>query len=160
MSSVRQPEATDRLPSDPQNGGDGGDGHPPDPRVVAAMEDVAARAHARPPQSRAFKIGLVVGLFVLCVIAARGCQQSQIRITKEQAIASAERRVAFKPTRVQVRLVRQGLTSRPFWAVSLSIPSAGTPGVFDQLAVIRVSANTGKVEEVRIQRNAPKPGGG
>ena len=157
MSSAPQPEATDRLASDPQNGGDG---HPPDPQTMSALEQVAARARARPPQSRRFKIGLVLVLFVLCVVAARSCQQSQIRVTKEQAIASAERRIPFKPTRVQVRLVRQGLTSRPFWAVSLSIPSPGTPGVFDQLAVVRVSANTGKVEEVRIQRSPPKPGGG
>ena len=61
----------------------------------------------------------------------------------------------FKPTRVQVRMLRQGLTSRPFWIVSLSVPRAGTTQVFDELAVVRVSANTGKVEEVRVQRDTP-----
>ena len=54
---------------------------------------------------------------------------------------------------VQVRMLRQGLTSRPVWVVSLSVPREGTQAqVFDELAVVRVNANTGKVEDVRIQR--------
>jgi len=98
------------------------------------------------------RVGLVVGLFALTLFAAKSCQQSQIRITKDQAIATAEQRIPFKPTRVQVRMLRQGLNSRPLWIVSLSVPHAGAKNVFDQLAVVRVSANTGKVEDVRIQR--------
>jgi hypothetical protein len=156
MSSVPLPEATDRLSSDAQNGGDG---HPPDPAAVAAIDAVRERARRRPPQPRWLRIGVVVLLFALCVVAARSCQQSQIRITKDQAVASAERRVPFEPTRVQVRLLRQGLTSRPFWIVSLSVPRPGT-AEFEQLAVVRVNANTGKVEDVRIQREPPPRTGG
>ena len=52
-------------------------------------------------------------------------------------------------------MLRQGLASRPFWVVSLSVPRAGDAQVFDELAVVRVNANTGKVEEVRVQRDAP-----
>ena len=66
----------------------------------------------------------------------------------------------FEPTDVQVRMLRQGLASRPIWIVSLSVPREGTTQVFDELAVVRVNANTGKVEEVRIQRDAPPPGEG
>ena len=46
---------------------------------------------------------------LLTFVASRSCQQDQIRITKEQAIATAERQVKFDPTRVQVRMLRQGL---------------------------------------------------
>ena len=96
---------------------------------------------------------MVVALLAVTFVAAKSCQQSQVRITKDQAIATAEQRIPFDPTRVQVRMLRQGLNSRPFWVVSLSVPREGTQAqVFDELAVVRVNANTGKVEDVRIQR--------
>jgi hypothetical protein len=150
MSSAPPPEATDRLASDEQSG----NGHASDPRTQAAL-DAAAAARRRPSQPVWLRVGLIVALLALTLVAARSCQQSQIRISKERAIASAEQRVPFRPTRVQVRLVRQGLTSRPFWVVSLSVPRKGETQVFDELAVVRVSANTGRVEDVRVQRDAP-----
>ena len=91
----------------------------------------------------------------LTFVASRSCQQDQIRISKEQAIATAERQVQFDPTRVQVRMLRQGLNSRPNWVVSLSIPDNGaaTPEQkFKELALVRVDANTGKVVDVKVQR--------
>jgi hypothetical protein len=83
------------------------------------------------------------------------CQKSQVRVTKENAIATAKRQIGFKPTRTQVRLLRQGLNSKPFWVVSLSIPRPGAPvdtQEFKELAVVRVDANTGKVVDVKVQR--------
>ena len=123
--------------------------------MPAAIEAMVAARRRRPPQPTWLKVGLVVGLLLLTLVAARSCQQSQVRITKDQAIATAEQRIPFEPTHVQVRMLRQGLASQPFWIVSLSVPREGTPSVFDELAVVRVSANTGKVEDVRIQRDAP-----
>jgi hypothetical protein len=124
--------------------------------MPAAIEAVGAARRRPPSQPVWLKVGLVVVLLALTFVAARSCQQSQVRITKDQAIASAERRIPFEPTHVQVRMLRQGLTSQPFWMVSLSVPREGTEAqVFDELAVVRVNANTGKVEDVRIQRDAP-----
>ena len=57
------------------------------------------------------------------LVAAQSCQQAQIRITKERAIAIARPEAGFTPERTQVRLVRQGLNGRPFWAVSFSVPA-------------------------------------
>jgi hypothetical protein len=150
MSSAPAPETTDRLASDDEQ--TGGNGHASDPRTREAIEAVAT-ARRRPPQRTWLRVGLIVFLFALTFVVAKGCQQSQIRITKEQAIASAERRVSFEPTHVQVRMLRQGLASRPLWIVSLSVPREGQPQVFDELAVVRVNANTGKVEDVRVQRD-------
>jgi hypothetical protein len=125
-----------------------------DPPPEAVIASIAA-PRRRPPQRVWLRAGLIVVLLALTFVAARGCQQSQVRITKEQATASAEARVPFEPTSVQVRLLRQGLASQPFWIVSLSVPREGESDVFDELAVVRVNANDGKVEDVRIQREAP-----
>ena len=148
MSSAPPPEATDRLASDDEQTGNG---HASDARMPAAIEAVTAARRTRPPQPVWLRVGVVVALLAITFVAARSCQQSQVRITKDQAIATAEQRIPFKPTRVQVRMLRQGLNSRPVWVVSLSVPREGT-NLFDELAVVRVSANTGKVEDVRIQR--------
>jgi hypothetical protein len=160
MSSAPAPETKDRLASDDEQ--QSGNGHASDPRMPAAIEAAAAARRRRPPQPRWLRIGLVVVLFGLTFFAANSCQRSQVRITKDQAISRAEARVPFEPTQVQVRMLRQGLSSRPFWVVSLSVPHAGTTKAFDELAVVRVNANTGKVEDVKVQPHAPAPksGGG
>ena len=90
-------------------------------------------------------------VLVLAFVVARSCQQSQVRVTKEQAIASAKQEVPFTPTRTAVRLLRQGLNSKPFWVVSLSIPLRDRDG-YRRLAVVRIDANTGKVAEVTASR--------
>lgn len=87
---------------------------------------------------------LVLGLFVACLVVAQTCQQRQVRVTKGRAVAIARGAVDFRPTRAQVRLVRQGLGGRPFWAVSLSIPRPGGDG-FERLTTARVDANSGKL---------------
>jgi hypothetical protein len=102
------------------------------------------------------RAALFVGVvLLLALVVSQSCQKSQIRITKETAIARAEREIDFEPTRTQVRLLRQGISSKPFWIVSLSIPKPGTgldSQEFSQLAVVRVDANTGEVTDVKVQR--------
>jgi uncharacterized membrane protein YkoI len=93
----------------------------------------------------------VVGLVALTFVAVQTCQKSRVRIPKEQAIATAERRISFEPRRTQIRLIRQGVRSSPVWAVSLSVPGS-SEGAFSHLAVVRVDANTGKVLEVAVEQ--------
>jgi hypothetical protein len=97
----------------------------------------------------------VLLVLVLAFVVARSCQQSQVRVTKEQAIESARQEVNFTPTRTAVRLLRQGLSSKPFWIVSLSIPRREGGG-YRQLAVVRIDANTGKVAEVNRSPNGSR----
>ena len=59
-------------------------------------------------------------------MVATTCQKRQVRISKEDAVATATRAADFKPVRTQVRLVRQGLSGHPYWAISLSVPKKGT----------------------------------
>lgn len=87
-------------------------------------------------------------MFAAAFAVSRGCQKSQIRITKERAVVTARQQVDFEAQRTQVRLVRQGLNSRPYWAVSLSIPRAD--GTFAKLATVRIDANTGKVAALNV----------
>jgi hypothetical protein len=117
---------------------------------VEALGDVA-RSRGRTGGGPWLRVGVIGCLLLLAFVASRTCQKSQIRVTKDQAIATAERQVAFEPTREQVRLVRQGLNSKPFWAVSLSVP-VGDGDRFRKLAVVKVDANTGKVASVAGSR--------
>lgn len=94
-------------------------------------------------------------ILLLAFVVSQTCQKDQVRLTKDQAIAKAEEQVNFEATRKQVRFLRQGLSSRPFWIVSLSVPFKGDPlntQRFRKLAVVEIDANTGKVTDVRVQR--------
>ena len=94
------------------------------------------------------RVAAIVGVLVVAFVAARGCQEAEVKVTKEEAIATAEGRVKFEPEETQVRLLRQGINRRPFWFVSLAIASDKDPDVFTRIAVVKVNANSGKVEEV------------
>ena len=94
-------------------------------------------------------------ILIAAFVVSQTCQKSQIRVDKDTAIATAKRQVDFNPTRTQIRLLRQGINSKPFWIVSLSIPTTGAPTTnqeFKELAVIRIDANTGKAVDVKVQR--------
>jgi peptidase YpeB-like protein len=90
-------------------------------------------------------------VLVAAFVFAQTCQKDQVRVSKEQAIATARDQVSFEPERTQIRMLRQGLGSKPFWIVSLSIPGE-REDTFRQLAVVRVDANSGKVEDVERGR--------
>lgn len=99
----------------------------------------------------------VLVLFVVTILVATTCQKAQVRVSQNQAIATARKQVAFTPKRTQVRLVRQGLNSRPYWAVSLSVPTAdGTR--YRIITVVRIDANTGRVAAVTTERNTKETG--
>jgi len=97
------------------------------------------------------RVAVIGAVLLVAFVAAQTCQKSSIRIDKDQAIVKATELVKFKPTRTQIRLVRQGITSRPFWVVSLS-RRGKKPGTFSELAVVKINANTAKVESVKSQR--------
>jgi hypothetical protein len=92
----------------------------------------------------------VAALFGVTLVAAHSCQQAQVRYDKDQAIRVAEPSAGFTPQRTQIRLVRQGLTGHPFWAVSFSVPAKSGDG-YAKLTTVRVDANTGKVASVNRQ---------
>jgi hypothetical protein len=100
------------------------------------------------------RVGVFLAILAVAFLVAQTCQKSQIRFTKTQAIAKAQRQIDFTSQRTQVRLLRQGLNSKPYWAVSLSTPG-DTKGTFHDLAVVKIDANTGKVADVKLQGRQP-----
>jgi hypothetical protein len=96
-------------------------------------------------------VAAVVALIAATAIAAQSCQQAQVRVNQERAIATARPEAGFSPERTQVRLVRQGLTAHPYWAISFSVPAASGDG-YAKLTTVRVDANTGKVAAVNRER--------
>jgi uncharacterized membrane protein YkoI len=90
---------------------------------------------------------VIVGVLVLAFFVARNCQQEQVRLTEDQAIVIAERQVNFEPERTQIRLLRQGLNSKPYWIVSLSIPGE-REDTYRRLATVQIDAKTGEVVDV------------
>jgi hypothetical protein len=93
------------------------------------------------------RVLVLVALFGLIVVADQTCQKKQVRLTKTQAVVKARPYAGFVPQRTQVRFIRQGLKSKPFWAVSFSIPEKKGGGYL-RLTTVRVDANTGKVVAV------------
>jgi hypothetical protein len=103
-----------------------------------------------PAQPAWVKVAFVVVVLLVAFVVAQTCQKSQIRLDKDQAITKAVQQVGFTPQRTQIRLLRQGLNSKPYWIVSLSRPGK-RQGTFSELAVIKIDANTGKVASVEQQ---------
>jgi hypothetical protein len=116
-------------------------------RPIRVRIDPPPEAPPRAPAriTRRGLIGVAV-LLAVTLFAAKSCQQSQVRVSKERAIATARPVAGFTPKRTQVRLVRQGINAHPFWAVSFSVPDAS--GGFAKLTTVRVDANTGKLAAV------------
>lgn len=88
----------------------------------------------------------MVGVLALAFIVARACTKQEIRISDQEAVAIAKRQIDYKAERVQVRLVRRGVKSRPYWAVSLSQVGPGNLPV--NITVVLVDARTKEVAQV------------
>lgn len=97
--------------------------------------------------SRSTKVVLLLGS-VLLLLALTGVLSVSrgIAVEKEEAIEIAREAIDFEPTRTTVRLLRQGFSASPAWAVSLSIPSEA--GGFHRLTTVVVSATDGSIVEV------------
>ena len=65
---------------------------------------------------------------------------------KEKAIKIAVRQLDFKPECVQVRFLRRGFRSYPYWIVSLWTLDARKR--FERVTLVEVDARTGKVARV------------
>jgi hypothetical protein len=123
-----------------------------DQRPIRVRIDPPAEDPPRGPARVGWRgVLAVIALLALTAVVAQSCQQSQVRITQERAIATARPEAGFTPQRTQVRLVRQGLQGRPYWAISFSVASPDGDG-YEQLTTVRVDANSGKVASVNRER--------
>ena len=119
--------------------------------VRVRMDPPAEDPPRKPPRVTKRGVAAVVALIAVTAVAAQSCQQAQVRVTQERAIATARPEAGFTPERTQIRLVRQGLTGHPYWAISFSVPAASGDG-YAKLTTVRIDANSGKVEAVNRDR--------
>lgn len=110
-----------------------------------------SKEERKPTWPRLAGLGVIL---VLAFVVAKGCQDSQVKLTEEEAVATANAQVDFEPTYTQVRLLRQGINRKAYWFVSLSIPigfQGDRPDLFAALSVIKIDAKTGQVVENKQQ---------
>lgn len=82
-------------------------------------------------------------LLLVALLVARGCASANRQVSQERAIEIARQATSFKPDRVQIRFLQQGIPPRAIWAVSLyNVGASGTP---TRVNVVRVDAATGVV---------------
>ena len=127
------------------------------PTADRRLGGYAGRKGALPTWPR---VAALLVLFAFMFFVVKGCQDDQVRLTQDDAIALAEEQVDFEPENVQIRLLRQGLDRRPVWVVSLSIPlgeEGPDPDYFKRLALVRIDANKGTVESVEEQETPTPP---
>ena len=103
------------------------------------------------------RVAVVAAVLVLAFVVSRSCQDAEIEVTQEEAVAMATEQVDFAPEDTQVRLLRQGIDRHPFWIVSLSIPSADGE-TYAELAVVRIDAEQRRGRRVpRAEGRAARP---
>lgn len=93
--------------------------------------------------------GLVVIVIALigAFFVSRGCQRSQARISKDQAVALGQRQLDFMPQDHTIRMVLRGVPPKRYWVVSYFIRKPR--GGYRKLEVLLISANTGKIQRIR-----------
>jgi hypothetical protein len=97
------------------------------------------------------RVAAFLAVLALAFFVGRGCQEAQVRISKDRAIETARAEVSFQPTLVNVRLLRQGINGQPFWFVNLQRRAPSSKAI-QRLVVVQIDANTGKVTDVDRQR--------
>lgn len=97
-------------------------------------------------------------VLLVAYFGARSCQDEEIKVSQDEAVALATEQVDFEPTRTMVRLLRQGLSREPFWFVSLAIPVGDDPDtdLFRRLTLVKINAKTGEV--VSVDQEVPAEG--
>ncbi len=90
------------------------------------------------------RIAILVVVLGIALLASRSCAGGDERVTREQALESARAVAIFEPDDVQVRFLRRGLPSRPYWIVSMYKGTYRNPTV---VQVVVVDAATGDVTD-------------
>jgi hypothetical protein len=94
--------------------------------------------------------GLVVIVIALigAFLVSRGCQRSQVRISKDQAVALGQRQLDFKPRGHAIRMILRGVPPKRYWVVSYFIRKPRSSD-YRKLVVLLISANTGKIQRIK-----------
>jgi uncharacterized membrane protein YkoI len=99
---------------------------------------------------RVLIVALVV-LLALGLVAARSCGPGTGAISQERALELAIAEAGFTPTDSRIRMIRQGVPSRPVWLVGLRAPEGGA-------VTFEVDAATGAVRIADVEEAGGEDG--
>lgn len=86
---------------------------------------------------------MVLVVLLAAGVVARSCGSAGRNVSSDRAVEIARESTKFRPDKVQVRFVQQGIPPRPLWAVSLyDVDADGRP---TKIEVIVVDARTGGI---------------
>jgi hypothetical protein len=106
----------------------------------------ASGGRGLPPRSRWAGIAFIGGLLLVALIVTRTCGSSDNLVSDDEAVAAARAEIDFEPQQTSVRFLRQGVPSRPYYAVSFSAGTEGQPGYRN--TTVLVDASSGEVTDV------------
>jgi len=90
---------------------------------------------------------ILAAVLLVALLVAKTCGSTETKLGQDEAVAIARQAVTFEPNLVQVRFIKRGFQSRPYWAVSLS--QRQPDGRLENVTVIVIDATTGDITEVR-----------
>lgn len=101
--------------------------------------------------STAARTVMAVSLLLLLFVVCGGFSaSSDVVLTYDEAVAVALPHIDFTPTESGARLVRQGFSNRPVWAVVFEVPGSGE-FEYEELIMIEVDARTGEIIGTRTK---------
>jgi hypothetical protein len=89
----------------------------------------------------------MVGLLVIGLVLTRVLGKTSPKVSKTEAVRIARPTVDFKPQGYNIRLVRRGIPSRAFWAISFWIRKAS--GGYKRITIVLVDSTSGRIAEIR-----------
>jgi hypothetical protein len=95
------------------------------------------------------RVGFMVGLLVVGLVLTRVLGKTRPHVSKTQAVQIARPKVDFTPEGHNIRLVRRGIPSRPYWVISFWIRKSSGGGGYKRITVVLVDSTSGRIAEVR-----------
>lgn len=89
----------------------------------------------------------MAGLIAVGLVLVNVVNRGGPRISKDEAVAIGRHQIDFVPEDHQIRFIRRGIPTRPYWVVSFFIRKQG--GGYERVTVVVVDANSGAVTEVK-----------
>lgn len=89
-----------------------------------------------------------IALFGLLAVCGGFGAGSDIPVSLEEAIDIARPEIDFEPVNAGARLVRQGFTNVPVWAVVFDIPGEGRDQ-YQEIMMVEVHGRTGEIIRTR-----------
>jgi hypothetical protein len=93
------------------------------------------------------RVLFMAGLIALGLVLVNVVNRGGPAVSKDEAVRIARPQIDFVPQDHQIRFIRRGIPTRPYWVVSFYIRKDG--GGYKRVTVVVVDAGNGRVTEVR-----------